>query len=123
MRARARTISSTRTSGCAASSASSRPAWFAPEAQMALLLSMPRPASGAKRSQPLFGQQAEGAVAQRHHGVAAPQRRQQLGQAHRGVVVIHLAVQLEPVDSGAHVHRAAPGAPEALPSASTCQPA
>ena len=48
--------------------------------------------------QPLLGQHAEGAVAEADHGVASPQRPQQLGQRRRDAVEVDLALQIEPVD-------------------------
>ena len=83
------------------------------EAQVVLFLGA-QAGQRRKALQPLLGQQAVGAVAQAHHGVAAPHGGQQLGQARGLPVVVHLAVEFEPVDAAAHVHRGGPRPAEGL---------
>ena len=79
-----------------------QPRLVALEAQVVLFLGAQ---AGQRREarQPLLRQQAVGAVPEPHHGVAAPQRRQQLRQSRRLPAVIHLAVEFEPVDAAAHI--------------------
>src|SRR5260370_38818185 len=51
----------------------------------------------ANPAQPLFRQHAIGSIIEPHHLVRAAQGFEQLGQARRGVPVLYLTVQLEPI--------------------------
>ena len=61
-------------------------------------------------AQPVFGQQSDRSVAQRDEGFSALQRAEQLRQRRGLAVVVHIRVQLEPVDAraDADAHAARP---------------
>ena len=60
-------------------------------------------ASGAR--EPVFRQQPEGPVAERHERLAAARRGEERGQVGADAAEVDVAVQLEPVDPGADVER------------------
>ena len=69
---------------------------------------------GSEAFQPLFGQQAESAIAQADHGIAAAESGEERREAGCLAVVIDLAVEFEPVDARLHVDLSGAGTAECL---------
>src|SRR4029077_8188220 len=63
------------------------------------LLGLTNPSQRANTAEPLFRQHAIGSIIKPHHLVPAAQGPEQLGQARRGVPVLYLTVQLEPINA------------------------
>ena len=100
----ARTFSkaaSTWISGCAASSASSRPACDALNRRCAVLGGA-QVGEHAVLLEPLLGEHAHRAVAQLDHGLAPAGGGEQVGQADALAAEVDAAAELEPVDAGGH---------------------